>query len=255
MLFSMSRGLGAALIIALGAGAAWAEDAPLRLSAPVAMQDAGFLTHLLPRFRFKTRISVVAVAPGDGADMAFGADGARVFADADGAATRLAITATDPAAAARADKFRDWLFSAPGRAAIEGFPPGGPPVYTARLAPEVVEVAPVIEGDTFLGADLALRHCGRCHVVDSRNRMGGIGSAPSFAAMRGRDGWIELFRLYWTQNPHPSFTQVLGLTEPFDPSRPAFIAPVTITPEDIEAILAYVATLTPLDLGAPPRPR
>jgi mono/diheme cytochrome c family protein len=112
---------------------------------------------------------------------------------------------------------------------------------------EAVEEA--IEGDVALGSLLSLQHCGRCHVVDKRNRMGGIGSTPSFPALRGRDGWADLFRKYWTENPHPSFTQVAGVTEPFDPDRPAFIAPVTVTLEEIDAIVAFVATITPKDLG------
>ena len=120
------------------------------------------------------------------------------------------------------------------------------------MAPAAAK-AQAVAGDAALGARLALVHCGRCHVVDARNRMGGIGSTPSFAALRTRAGWADLFRAYWSQNPHPSFTQVVGVTPPFHPDRPAFVAPVTITLAEIDAITAFVATIVPKDLGAPVR--
>ena len=241
----------AALALAICAEPAGASDAPLRLSAPPEMAESGFLTHILPRFRFKTRIAVDLVGADDAPDMALtaGPDGAPVFAGPDGAAIRLETLSPDP----RVKRFADWLRSTPGMAAVNGFPVGGPPMYVAGVAAPKAEVEEVISGDVALGARLALMHCGRCHVVDKRNRMGGIGSTPSFSALRGLDGWADLFRAYWAENPHPSFTQVAGVTEPFDPARPAFVAPVLITLEEIDAIVAFVATIAPRDLGAPVR--
>jgi mono/diheme cytochrome c family protein len=239
----------AALLLSICAGPAMGADAPLRLSAPAEMTQSGFLTHILPRFRFKTRIGVDVAAPDGAADMALapGPDGAAVFSAPDGTVFRLRSLSPDP----RVKRFVDWLKSAPGKAAINGFPVGGPPAYQAGtfVAEEVQEE--VIDGDVAMGSRLSLVHCGRCHVIDKRNRMGGIGSTPSFAALRGRKGWTDLFRKYWTENPHPSFTQVAGVTEPFDPMRPAFVAPVMITLEEIDAIVAFVATIAPKDLGAP----
>ena len=55
------------------------------------------------------------------------------------------------------------------------------------------------------------------------------------------------------QNPHPSFTQVTGLTEPFNDQNPTHIWAVELSMQDIEAITAFVGTLEPLDLGPPIR--
>ena len=81
--------------------------------------------------------------------------------------------------------------------------------------------------------------------------MGGIGSTPSFAAMRGRPNWTDLYLAFWSENPHPSFTEVIGVTEPFDASNMPHIAPMRITPEEIDAITAFVETIKPKDLGRP----
>ena len=83
--------------------------------------------------------------------------------------------------------------------------------------------------------------------------MGGIGSTPSFAAMRARANWFDLFSKYWSENPHPSFTEVVGVTEPFGEDNVTHIVPVQITLRDIDAIIAFVETLEPLDLGRPIR--
>jgi len=79
------------------------------------------------------------------------------------------------------------------------------------------------------------------------------GSTPSFGALRARANWSDLFRAFYVKNPHPSFTQIEGVTEPFDPDHLPHIAPVTITEADLEAIVAFVATLKPKDLGQPVR--
>ena len=84
----------------------------------------------------------------------------------------------------------------------------------------------------------------------TENRFGGIGSTPSFPALRAIPGWRDKFEAFWTLNPHPSFTQVVDITPPFDPDRPPHIAPVVITQEDLEAIVAYAASIEPKDLGA-----
>jgi mono/diheme cytochrome c family protein len=103
------------------------------------------------------------------------------------------------------------------------------------------------------GEKLALRHCGRCHVVNERNRMGGIGSTPSFAALRTLPDWEERFRAFFALNPHPAFTQVDGVTEPFPPERPSPIHPLALTPDEIDAITGFAGTIAPKDLGAPVR--
>ena len=241
-----------AFILGLWATCAFAQDAPVRLAMPADLTRLGFDKQLLPRFRFKTRIEVVAVGEGEPADMVLAVEaegGTRVFSDADGGVWRLADRGT-----ARSDEVRafvEWLRSTPGKAAIESFAPEGTPLFTTEIAVKTVVVEETVDGDTQLGARLALVHCGRCHVVDERNRMGGIGSTPSFAALRGRERWSDLFLTFWTANPHPSFTQVEGYTEPFPTDRPVHVAPVEVTMDEVEAITAFVGTIAPKDLGRP----
>ena len=237
------------MLLALATGAS-AQDLTIRM--PDAMLEQGFDKQLLPRFGFKHRIRIEPRTEGD-ADMVLDRTdaGVRVFQDAEGAIYRLVILTELPEARDKASVFLDWLRSDPGKAAIETFAPEGASVYTTEETVVTVEKTETFEGDKATGALLALMHCGRCHVVDERNRMGGIGSTPSFAAMRGRDNWPDLFRAFYAENPHPSFTQVEGVTEPFDPNREIHIAPVEITPGEIEAITAFVATIEPKDLGRP----
>ncbi len=174
---------------------------------------------------------------------------APVLTDRDGRAYAVALLTEDPDRRAAAERFRDWLRDDAGRRVIESHKIDGAQAYMAgRSAPK--ETAPVVvEGDADLGARLALVHCGRCHVVDARNKYGGIGSTPSFAALRSMPDWQASFAAFWTTNPHPSFTQIEGVTEPFDPARPPPIAPLEMTVEDAEAISAYAATIPPKDLG------
>ena len=100
------------------------------------------------------------------------------------------------------------------------------------------------------GEKLTLAHCGRCHVVNERNRYGGIGSTPSFAALRTVADWEDRFQAFYALNPHPAFTQVAGVTPPFVPERPSPIHPVELTPDEIEAIIEFTRTIAPKDLGA-----
>ncbi|MBM7066960.1 hypothetical protein [Actibacterium sp. 188UL27-1] len=217
------------------------------LSVPPEMIESGFTKHILPRFKFKHRIVLKPVTGKAPLALTTVATGTRVFDAADGTAYSLTGQGTAH------DTFRDWLKSTPGLAAVTSFQIAGQPQYAAP-SKKVVVVAPTpVEGDAQLGARLSLVHCGRCHVVDDRNRMGGIGSTPSFAALRGRPGWQDLFLAFWSANPHPSFTQVPGVTEPFGTDRPTHIAPVEITLEEIEAITAFVGGLQAKDLGRPVR--
>ena len=244
----MSRIITAAIGAVLIAAPVVAQDLTLRM--PQAMMDAGFHKQILPRFKFKHRIDVAPVTDGE-ADMAFGDSGTRVFQSVDGQEVRLDILTEDAEGKEYAGKFLGWLKSSSGKSAVEGFKPDGTQVYTTELAAVVVQKQEVFGGDKAKGSRLALVHCGRCHVIDKRNRMGGIGSTPSFAALRGRENWSDLFRAFYAHNPHPSFTQVAGVTDPFDPSRQVHIAPVEITLAEIDAIMAFVATLEPKQLGRP----
>jgi len=245
------------LIAAIPRGGA-AQEADLRLAMPQEMLENGFSKHLLPRFGFKTRIKISPTGDAGDADLAFtyeGEAGAVVFQTHAGRPVSLVALSDAPIALEHIESFKNWLSSAPGQAAIEGFPAGGPPLYVVGTVEVEAPQEVVIDGDVAKGSKLALLHCGRCHVVDQRNRMGGIGSSPSFSALRGREGWTDLFLAFWAENPHPSFTQVEGVTEPFSQERPPHIAPIEVTLEEIDAITAFVATIEPKNLGAQVKPR
>jgi mono/diheme cytochrome c family protein len=250
----MLRFVAAFGVMCLAAAQAYADDAIMRVRMTDEMLAAGFDKHILPRFKFKHRIVLTAVDASDDCEIALvvdGSDGAQVFATADGRAVRLVTVSDASGVAETAGTFRQWLTSTPGKSAVTGFAPDGVAMFTTETVAAVAKTTASVDGDVALGSDLAIRHCGRCHVVDDRNRMGGIGSTPSFAALRGRSNWSDLFLKYWTENPHPSFTHIAGLTEPFTSNRPTHVQPVELTIDDVEAITAFVGTLDALDLGAP----
>ncbi len=99
------------------------------------------------------------------------------------------------------------------------------------------------------GEELTLRNCGRCHVVSEKNRMGGIGSTPSFAIIRSWDDWEARMEAFFAEPPHISFTQIEGVTPPFPINRPSPIHPIELTLEEIERIVDYARTVEPADLG------
>ena len=108
---------------------------------------------------------------------------------------------------------------------------------------------PAGAGDFAPGEKLTLVHCGRCHVINERNKYGGIGSTPSFAALRTLEDWEDRMRGFYALAPHPAFTQIEGITEPFPPNRPSPIHPVALTEAEIEVITEYTRTIPPKDLG------
>ena len=153
--------------------------------------------------------------------------------------------------AAGPDLFMEWLLSEIGKRTIESFKLDSVAVFTAQVKDQ--KVAPVLafEGDLVQGEALSLAHCGRCHVINETNRMKGMGQTPSFALMRTFDDWDNRFATFFVLNPHPSFTQIAGITESFAAHLPPAIVPLEITQAEIDHILSYVATITPADLGAP----
>jgi len=112
-------------------------------------------------------------------------------------------------------------------------------------------ILPVQDKAPGLGEKLSLYHCGRCHRVSERNRMGGIGSTPSFRLLRSFEDWEGRFWAFYALKPHPAFTQIDGITEPFHEEHPSPIHPVMMTQEDLEAIVAFVRGIEPADLGGP----
>lgn len=231
---------------------ALAQDADLTVVVPQNLIESGFMKHVLPRFRFKTRIRAAALPEGSDGDASLLSEengGTAIMSAVGGAVFRFQTITDDTDKVAKSTKLLQWLQSGPGRAAIEGFKPNGEQLFAPGAAKIVQEVKVEVDGDANLGSKLALLHCGRCHVIDSRNPFGGIGSTPSFGAMKNLSGWLDSFSAFWTINPHPSFTQVEGITEPFDPSRPPPISPLLLTLEEVEAITAFVVSMPTKDLG------
>ena len=178
-------------------------------------------------------------------DVVIGGKGVPVFAGLD------RIWSVTGSKAAGPDLFMEWLLSEIGKRTIESFKLDSVAVFTAQVKDQ--KVAPVLafEGDLVQGEALSLAHCGRCHVINETNRMKGMGQTPSFALMRTFDDWDNRFATFFVLNPHPSFTQIAGITESFAAHLPPAIVPLEITQAEIDHILSYVATITPADLGAP----
>ncbi|MGC9370450.1 MAG: c-type cytochrome [Paracoccaceae bacterium] len=225
--------------------AARAEEArQFRLSVPPEVAESGLMDYLLPRFSLKTSRRADLVSDGADAVLSAEAGGAAVMVRG-GIVYALRLTGENDAAR----RFADWLSSEVGQRTVAAYePPEGAPFGPAPKE-EVVE-ARVIEGDVALGQEVAETHCARCHRTHDRDRSSGIGSTPSFPALRALPDWQDRFMAFYVLNPHPAFLQVQGITPPFDPARPPSIAPVELTLEEAEALLAYAASLTPADLGA-----
>ncbi|SFD47137.1 c-type cytochrome [Roseivivax sediminis] len=236
------------LAAALSCGSAGAQedsDRRFRLAVPEALVDSGLIDYLAPRFSLKTATQVVRVAPGAAADARFGAEGAVVFEGPE-RAWHL-DTGDDPDAAA----FADWLRSDIGRRTVESYEVAGRTPFSAETRPAKAETGPVPDGDASEGATLAKLHCGRCHVVDDADRMGAIGSTPSFSVLRTFPDWAERFAAFYALNPHPAFTQIDEVTAPFAAHQPSPIVPLEMTLDELDDIVAYVGAIPPADLGAP----
>ncbi|WP_281858296.1 c-type cytochrome [Litoreibacter halocynthiae] len=235
----------AVILVLLMPTAALAQDNGFRLAMPAVLEQSGFMQHIVPRFSLKHGIRITRVADTDFADARLGAEGVPVFA---GLGQVWALQHDGHAGAA---KFANWLRSEVGRNTIAAYQKDGVALFTSNVAPVVAKVQISFDGDPVQGEKLSFAHCGRCHVINETNRMKGMGATPSFGMLRTLGDWENRFATFYFLNPHPSFTQVADITPAFDPSRPPAIVPVEVTQDEIEAILAYVATLAPADLGAP----
>ena len=216
----------------------------LGLAAPEAVTESGLLKHLLPRFSLKTGIRVTADS---GGQMRLSAEGDGVPVLQRGEVVFRLSIGDDP----REVRFQDWLTSDIGIRTVESFAPAEGAPFTAPLPVETDTAEVVFDGDPVEGEALSLTHCGRCHVIGPQNAMNSIGSTPSFAVLRAMSDWDNKFFSFYVLRPHGVFTQIEGLTPPFDPAVPSPIAPVRMTAEDLDAIVAYVAQVEPADLGAP----
>ena len=220
-----------------------AQDWDFTLSAPAEIVQSGFLKYLLPRFSLKHGVRITEVKTAG--DVQIGTEGVPVF---EGLGTLWHVTQSDAKGPAL---FAAWLVSDIGKRTITGYKKDGVPLFSPEVEVTAAEAEMTFDGDPVRGEALALARCGRCHVVNHKNRMDGMGQAPSFAVMRGLSEWQNRFTSFYTLNPHPSFTRVVDITPPFPPNLPPAIVPLEVTQDDLEAILAYAATVAPADLGAP----
>lgn len=233
-----------ALLLPLGAVA---EERALRLSAPLTLTDTGLLDHLWPRFSLKTGVRIEIVPEGQEADIVLGPEEGRAVFEGAGALWRMSVVGAHPGAA----RFADWLTSEVGQRTVTSFEVAGQAPFSLPESVDEAASADQFAGDAAEGRRISLLHCGRCHVVSPEHGTGSIGSTPSFAVIRALPDWDTRFQSFYVLKPHPAFTQVTGVTPPFAPDRPPAIVPVEVSPEEVQAILAFVAGLNPADLGAP----
>ncbi|SMC61412.1 hypothetical protein [Primorskyibacter flagellatus] len=235
-----------ALVLGMTPMTGRAQDKLVQLYAPPALVETGLLRHILPRFSLKTQVKVALQEDAEGADMVLGDEGRALFHGA-GRTWHMAVGRPDHSGTKR---LAEWLTSQVGQRTIIGFAPEGTPLFAPPkvAAPQVARVE--LAGDPALGQTVSRRECGRCHVVDAASR-GGIGSTPSFAVLRSLPDWEARFLGFYVLNPHPAFTLIDGVTPDFPIDRPSPIVPVTLTLDEVEAVLAFVATMAAADLGAP----
>lgn len=222
-----------------------ADEKTMTLSVPEALSDSGLWKYILPRFSLKTG---VRVSLGDDGDLTLSQRGSGAAILQQG----QMIYKIDTPRTKAAERFADWLQSDVGRRTIDGYTPadGETAITAASLNTETAQTT-VFTGDAAMGETLSLSQCGRCHVVSDKNRMNGLGSTPSFALLRTFPDWEERFTAFYVLRPHGAFTQIEDVTEPFDATLPSPIAPVEITLDDLDAILAFVSLIPPANLGAP----
>jgi len=244
------------LALSLVAFPSGAQEKSLTLSAPPVLSETGFLRYVLPRFSLKTSIRILITEDPAEADIVLAAasdlaQGRALITDTrDGTTYSIAATGAETPGAEHSARFMEWLASETGQRTLSSHRLNDTQIFALAERVEETVAEPVITGDLALGEEVSLVRCGRCHVINARNRANGIGSAPSFAALKAMSDWDYRFQVFYTLNPHPSFTQIDGITEPFDPARPSPIVPITLDQTELEAVLAYVASITPLDLGA-----
>ena len=93
------------------------------------------------------------------------------------------------------------------------------------------------------GREIVRQHCTRCHVVPNMNPYGGIGSTPSFSALKWLSDWEHRFEVFYTLLPHPALVKIQGLSEERSASLPVFVAEIELQIDDVDAILSFVRTL------------
>ena len=111
------------------------------------------------------------------------------------------------------------------------------------LSPHQGMIASAVAADLDQGQALARMHCTRCHVVGDMNKYGGIGSTPSFGAIKTMPDWQERFDIFYILPPHPAVVRVEGISEKRPEHLPAFTKQITLTIEELENLLGFINTL------------
>ncbi len=238
------------IMFAVFAGTAIAQERQFRLSVHPSLIKTGFLKYLLPRFSLKTGVRIAIVAPNEPADASFSTEKSGTVAFS-GSEQNWYLGTADTDRKKHVQRFAKWLASDVGHRTISSFKLGGIAPYSPKAKKVALIKVVATGGNVEVGEKLSLRHCGRCHVVNEKNRMNAIGSTPSFSLLRSFDDWKARFQTFYVLNPHPAFTQVEDVTEPFSDQRPSPIVPLELTLDDVAAIIDYTATISPADLGAP----
>lgn len=234
-------------LLLLCAGAALAEDRLVRLHAPPALIDSGLLKFALPRFSLKTQVRIEYVGQGGAADLVFGDAGRAIFQGP----TRIWHLDVRNPDHPGTERLAKWLRSDVGQRTIASFAPDGTPLFGPPKAEVRAVVQVAVDGNAELGHEVSREKCTRCHAVDEATRGWGIGSTPSFSVLRALPDWEARFASFYALNPHPAFTQIDEVTDPFPIDRPSPISPIQLTLDEVEAMLAYVAAMPAADLGKP----
>lgn len=243
------RILALALVCLAGsvAGPVAGDERLARLHAPDELVETGVLRHALPRFSLKTQTRVELVEDPAAADLVLGETGQPLFSGL-GKTWKLELRNPDHPAA---QKLAAWLSSDVGRRTVQTFAPDGTPIFGAPAEAEREVAVLETDGDAELGHRVSRAKCIRCHAVDDETRGWGIGSTPSFGILRALPDWEERFSAFYVLNPHPAFTQIAEVTPPFPADRPSPIAPIELTLDELEALMAYVTAMPAADLGRP----
>ncbi|PCJ74585.1 MAG: hypothetical protein COA53_09475 [Rhodobacteraceae bacterium] len=245
----MRRMLALALIFLSGHSVVQAQD--FSLSSPAALHDNGFMRFLVPRFSLKTGVHPELKIDVSDVDISLNTTTGTPVFEGLGQVFYFSLAADHPDRTVKAQRFIDWLVSDIGKRTIEQFKVDDVPVFTAVIVGVDEEHIPVFEGDVTRGEALSFTNCGRCHVINARNRMKGIGSTPSFGLLRTLPDWLERFQTFSERLPHPSIIQIIDVSEPFSPFSPPANRPVELTVDQLEDIMTYIVTIQPIDLGAP----
>ncbi|MDJ0638766.1 MAG: hypothetical protein QNJ20_08030 [Paracoccaceae bacterium] len=235
------------LLMVVLSGPVLAEDKLVRVQAPQALMDTGLLKFALPRFSLKTQVRIEYVPEGAEADLVIGDTGRAIFQGPNQVWKMDVRSADHPGT----KQLADWLASDVGQRTIASYAPDGTTLFGPPQAEARVVVEVTLDGDAELGHKVSREKCTRCHAVDEATKGWGIGSTPSFGVLRSLHDWEGRFAAFYALNPHPAFTQIEDVTDPFPMDRPSPIAPVELTFDELQAMLAYVAAMPAADLGKP----